>query len=140
MNEFESAAMWKLYTLAHESICIQTTYEKLRLHMPTNVHIGTISYIDYNADVVNEGNAFNFIMIKRRSFDHERELRAVCMHAEDPIADGIWVESNLSLLLDNVYLSPTAPLWFLDSVDDLSRHYGLTVPVRQSMLGVSPIY
>jgi hypothetical protein len=30
MNECESAAMWKLYSTAKESVCVQTTYGRLR--------------------------------------------------------------------------------------------------------------
>jgi len=30
MNEFESAAMWKLYSTEMESVCLQTTYARLR--------------------------------------------------------------------------------------------------------------
>jgi hypothetical protein len=42
MNEHESTAMWKIYTAANEAICIQTTYEKLRLSTPEWVRIGEV--------------------------------------------------------------------------------------------------
>ena len=41
MNESESAAMWKLFSPATEqSICIQSTYARLRELLPEDVYLG----------------------------------------------------------------------------------------------------
>jgi hypothetical protein len=150
MNEHESAAMWKLYTAANESICLQTTFNKLREQMPSWINIGMVNYIDYDKMIIGEGNAFNFITIKRHSFEHERELRAVAWSIAWEIAntdlrdglalDGLWVDVDLSTLLDTIYISPTSPPWFADCVRSLVKKYELAVPVQQSALNVSPIY
>ncbi len=50
MSEYESAAMWKLYTKSDESICIQSTYEKLANVLPEIIYIGQVQYIDYSKE------------------------------------------------------------------------------------------
>jgi hypothetical protein len=150
MSEHESAAMWKVYTVADEAICIQSTFTKLRDLMPCWVHIGAVDYIDYDTATVREGNVFNFITIKRHSFDYERELRAVIWGLEWQVAHtslrdeitetGMWVSVNLAELIEAIYISPTSPTWFAQCVAALVEKYGLTIPVRQSILSGSPIY
>jgi hypothetical protein len=150
MSEYESAAMWKVYTGSNEAIGIQTTFEKLRCFMPDWVFMGTVNYIDYDKAIIAEANAFNFITIKRYSFDYERELRAVVWTrswavANTDIRDGItpagmWVDSDLASLLEAVYISPTSPTWFSESVLALVERYGLSIPVHQSSLNSSPIF
>ena len=46
MNEHESAAMWNLYSKSNESVCIQSTYDRLRRAVPECVLIGEVKYID----------------------------------------------------------------------------------------------
>jgi hypothetical protein len=47
MNESESAAMWKIYSTANESVCVQTTYARLRDALTEDVYIGMMNYISY---------------------------------------------------------------------------------------------
>lgn len=74
MNACESAAMWKIYSSAKESICLQTTYTRLRDALAEDVYIGVVEYISYEQDKIPPGNTFWPLMRKRRSFEHEREL------------------------------------------------------------------
>lgn len=84
-NELESAAMWKLYARTEEAICVQSTYGRLRDCLNSSpsckndyVYIGKVQYIDYQKDSLpDSGNILHSVMHKRRSFEHERELRAV---------------------------------------------------------------
>ncbi len=81
MNEHESAAMWKLYLKSDEGIAVQSTYNKLLNSMHDSndfmLLVGAVNYIDYNKEVIPFGNAFYPYIHKRKSFEHERELRAV---------------------------------------------------------------
>ena len=118
--------------------------------MPTWVNIGMVNYIDYETMMIPEGNVFNFITIKRHSFEHERELRAVLWSVSWEVAntdirdgftnEGIWVDAELGELIDTVFVSPTSPPWFSECVSEVVSRYGLAVPVKQSALNVSPIY
>ncbi len=77
MNEHESAAMWKLYAQTNEAVAIQSTYQKLASCLPENVFVGVVHYIDYETQWLPEGNAMWPFVHKRKSFEHERELRAL---------------------------------------------------------------
>ena len=77
MNECESAAMWKLYSKSNEAVCVQSTYERLHQCLDEKTYIGEVRYIDYNTEYISEWNSFDAYLHKRRSFAHERELRAI---------------------------------------------------------------
>ncbi len=150
MNEHESAAMWKLYLRSNEGVCIQSTYKRLRACLPTCVSIGKIKYIDYQTEEFPPNMLFNFILHKRKSFEHERELRAVFWEGSG-IADaqpykttiepaGLWIEVDLSSLVERIHISPAAEPWFATALQEATAKYDLHVPVCQSALGEPPLY
>jgi hypothetical protein len=150
MNEHESAAMWKLYLQSNEGVCVQSTYRKLRSCLPKCIDIGEIKYIDYEKESFTPNQLFNYILHKRKSFEHERELRAV-FRKNSPSADaqpyktkvepaGLWVEVDLSSLIETVYISPEALPWLVRVIQEVTNKYGLNVPVLQSALGGAPLY
>ncbi len=150
MNQYESAAMWKLYCTTNESIAIQTSYATLRKALPDKVFIGTVNYIDYEKDWLPEGNAFWPFVHKRKSFEHEHELRAII--SDLPASDkSISVEKSNSQrgesvsidpgeLIESVHISPAAPAWFADLVINLTQKYGYSFGVSQSELSKTPVY
>jgi hypothetical protein len=150
MNEHESAAMWKLYSSYDEAVCIQSTYRRLRLAAPVCVLIGEISYINYDTEAFSIDNAFNFIMHKRVSFSHERELRAIFWEMDgSPVAqsykakigpNGMALAMDLTALIERVYVSPTAPQWFAEVVEAITKKYSFTFPVTQSTLAAAPLF
>src|SRR6266536_4657635 len=77
MSEYESASMWKLYTKTNEAICVQSTYECLRACLDREVYIGEVQYIDYQKDWLPSDTVLYPFLHKRKSFEHERELRAL---------------------------------------------------------------
>lgn len=155
MNEYESAAMWKIYSSAKESVCLQTTYARLRAALDKDVYIGVINYISYELDKMPPGNVFWPLTYKRKSFEHERELRAVwsAMHkvaeAGPAVASGheyqpapesaVWKSVNLGELAENIFVSPTAKPWFLELVKKVLLRYAVNVLVRQSDLAAEPL-
>ena len=151
MNEHESAAMWKIYSQADESVCIQTTYEKLAELLPDWIKMGVVEYIDYDVGVIGVDNLFNPFLQKRRSFEHEREVRAIVWSALGEtvggaeargsiLHGGAQVQMDLSSLIECVCVSPTSPNWFKQIVENVSHRYGLNTPVRQSQLLASPLF
>jgi len=150
MNEHESAAMWKLYSSSTEAVCIQSTYRRLRLCLPQIVMIGEVNYIDYETEEFSVNNLFNFVMHKRSSFAHERELRAVFweLGGTQPYQPykahiepgGLPIEVDLPALIERVYISPTAPPWFTQLVEAMTKRCGFAFPVSQSALAASPLY
>ena len=158
MNEYESAAMWRLYAKTDEAIAVQSTYARLRDCLPSEIdvgrqdpseaYIGEVQYIDYDTDWLPEGNTFYPIVHKRKSFEHEREFRAVIYDGSgrgDRFSKnqrkGLLIEVSLDDLIEAVYVAPTAPSWFRDLVEAVTGKYGFAhKPVIRSSLGQDPVY
>ena len=146
-NEEESAAMWRLYTSLNESVCITSTFERLFEALPQQAHMGLVQYIDYEPDVIRLGNMLNNIMHKRRSYAHEREVRAVMWTLNEQTSaafrqanEGLIVPIELRDVLDSVYVSPLSSPILKEVVTGLLEHYSLNVPVRQSEVNAPPAY
>jgi hypothetical protein len=162
MNEYESAAMWRLYARTNETIAVQSPYSKLCACLPAEldlghrkrldaVYVGEVQYVDYESDKLPEGNMFHLFTHKRKSFEHERELRAVIWDTSQvggPIDvtatnpnTGLPVKVSLDDLIEAVYVAPTAPPWFRDLVEAVSGKYDLTdKPIVRSSLDADPVY
>ena len=162
MNEFESAAMWRLYAQTNEAIAVQSTYTKFCECLPSEMHwghggradavyVGEVEYVDYESDMLPEGNMFHLFTHKRKSFEHERELRGVIWDtsAMGEVMDvtvlnpkkGVPVGVSLYDLIETVYVAPTASNWFRDLVEAVTRKYGLMdKPIVRSSLDADPVY
>jgi hypothetical protein len=153
MNTVESAAMWNLYGRNSFSVAVRSSYSKLSRAFDVTdleVRIGKVSYVDYDSEVFDEANAFNLILHKRLSFEHERELRAFIWPSEEEIAElkkadlgtdeGIYVSVDLNSLIDEMYVSPSAPNWFAETVKRSVRNSGLGHPIRHSKLNDEPFF
>ena len=85
INDYESAAMWKLYLKSDEGIAIQTTIGALKASLENEtrkIRIGRITYINYESHCINMSKQYDFVLHKRLSFAHENEIRAVIWHYE----------------------------------------------------------
>ena len=154
-NEHESAAMWNLYAESGKGIAIQTTFDRLYdiLHaVPTKLFLGMIEYLDYQNESTPWVGALSPFMRKRKSFEHEQEVRAIIEDAPDswPLSreqaqdegrlEGLPIAVSLADLIENVYVAPQSPDWFRQLVDKMSDKYGLSKPVRQSILDEDPLF
>lgn len=149
MNEHESDAMWRLYGLNGESVAIRSTYRQLRSALPNEIHIGEVLYINYDTDAIAGNNLFNFVVRKRKSFEHERELRAVAWKPDNfsfdtndktRMPNGISSAVDLTKLVSAIHVSPAAPFWFAEAVEGLSERFELQVQVVRSKLSESPLF
>lgn len=80
LNDFESSAMWDIYSRRDEGIAIVSTEERLEAALalcPYNIFAGCVRYDDYSSDkfVMEEGNGFTPVLYKRISFAYENEYR-----------------------------------------------------------------
>jgi hypothetical protein len=150
LNEYESAAMWKLYTIAHKGVAVQSTFGRLVKALnefPDDVHIGKIRYIDYQTDKFAGKwsiDIFEPVLTKRKSFEHENELRAVIWQTSATTGrtgDGaVTVPVNLNELIEKIYVSPFSGSWVEDVIESLVQKYNIDVPVTQSSLDIQPLY
>ncbi|GLQ45678.1 DUF2971 domain-containing protein [Dyella lipolytica] len=153
MNDHESAAMWKLYLKSDEGIAIRSSYRRLRdaIQHEGPVYVGCVNYIDYQQEWFPEANLLNPFVYKRKSFEHERELRVVLPvfsaaspgreYFEVPTIDhGINVKVDLQVLIESVYIAPGTAKWFHDLVSSAITRYGHTFRIVQSELSQEPIW
>jgi hypothetical protein len=149
-SEHESAAMWKLYLQSSEGIAIQSDHDSLKMALeraPLRVRTTMVRYVDYDTEPIPFGNVFFPFVHKRLSFAHETELRAIIWSREDvnkaQIADGaksVTIDVLPETLIKSVHVSPAAPKWFGQLVEQLLRRYALSIPVVRSGLYDRPSY
>ena len=151
-SEFESAAMWKLYLKSNEGIAIQSTFKKLKdsfPHYKPEVYIGKVKYIDYDTQPIVVDNLFRPFMHKRKSYEHEREIRAITseyyveneqMYKIEVVNNGTYVPVLLDTLIEKIFVSPTAPIWFEELVKSIMKKYNLEKEVMTSVLSKRPLY
>ena len=155
MSEYESQAMWELYAASRSGIAIRSTVGQLiaSLHHPfldenrslgqpggpvAAFYAGRVRYRDYDRDRVLPSTALDYLTCKRKSFEHEKELRLVLL-SSTPVAAGQNVTCEIETLVDVVRVSTLAPSWFVGVVRSVLNRYGLDRPVLQSDLGKDPL-
>ena len=159
VNDCESAAMWKLH--ASEGVAIQSTFGRfVEAIKPSELEIlvGLVKYLDYETegwDVGQNPKTIVSIFHKRKSFEHENELRAAINKpipsgryslAEGPGylssagLPGIYVEVDLAKLVEKIHVSPGSPPWFQDVVKAVIGFVKLDGPVIQSKLDDDPVW
>lgn len=137
-NSYESEAMWKLYSVnTQNAVAIQTTAEHLYLALNRNpdVRIGKVKYVDYNNRFTSENGAYWY---KRKSFEHEREVRAIAIDYKSE--NGITIPIDINTLIDCIYISPYAPKWFEEVVRSVVEKFGLSAPIVCSDMARKPFY
>ncbi len=154
-------AMWKLYLRTSEGIAIRSTFGRLTSALPQfkkthkgrtahdgliRIQIGKVRYVDFDDSVLSGGAG---IMLKRKSFEHEREIRAIAVDdavelwPENPSpfpAGGEIVKVNLNELIEQIFVAPEAAVWFKDLVDRVIKAFGFAFPVIKSDLDKDPVF
>jgi hypothetical protein len=139
----ESAAMWDLYGGRGEGIAIVTSVARLArsLQAEPTIYGGMVRYVDYQSHKPAEPfNVFDWATLKRSSFSHEREFRAILPFHTGPLRAGAAVAVDLAALVEAVYVSPSTHPWWVEVVRDVCRRYQMNVPVQQSDLLRHPAY
>ncbi|QHI73610.1 hypothetical protein [Aminipila terrae] len=135
-NEYESEAMWKMYSKNVENaIAIQTNFGELKKQIGEKASIGKVKYIDYSKRFVGINKVY---WNKRKAFEFEREVRAIVHGFDECGKNGIEIKIDLKELICNVYVSPYAPSWFCELVKDIIKKYGYGFDVKYSELREAP--
>jgi hypothetical protein len=134
VNDVESAAMWKLYSF-DAGVAIQSSAGGLKTAFPEapGLKMALVQYVDL--DAVELPKIPFPVYLKRKSFQHENELRLVVLEV-DTIShpDGVPVRTNLSKLIERIYVSPSAPAWVADVVRRELHLYDVQAEVIHSSL------
>lgn len=166
-NEYESAAMWQLYSQENSGIAIQSTVDRLSRCFRENksdiIWIGEVEYLDYEEKRTLRTGVMDSFVRKRKSFEYEREVRAVTrlprevsampgrgnshpgwnkdvknkvrkINPNDLTDKGKYIDADISILVENVYVAPFSEYWFTEVVESLLSKYKLDKDVMKSDL------
>jgi hypothetical protein len=146
MNEHEPASMWAQYVRQGVGVALRSTVGRLMDAVecaPREVRLSEVIYIDYESQRPPDDYPLARFIHKRKSFEHERELRAV-LDADPKIGwrdvTAMVVGVDLATLITELRISPGAPLWFGSLVHSLALRFALEWPTRRSTLDDRPLY
>lgn len=146
-SEYESAALWKLYLQSVEGVAIRTDAASLAAALesaPQKITLAKVGYIDYdsNTQIPWTKSYVPLFTRKRRSFSHEREVRAIFHSSRMTSGEalGIAIPVSVPALIKKIYVAPTAPSWFAELVERVVRRFGVDIAVERSKLYQRPVH
>jgi hypothetical protein len=140
INEYESFAMWQIFTQNSEGLAIQSTIGRLQkaLHPETsfNQYIGEVNYIDYKKEYIPFDDMFFPFLFKRKSFQYEREVRIISDVADNTIKinDGLKINVDINELIEKIYIHPKSENWYKNLVIQLVKQLGFDFTIEKSDL------
>ena len=156
-SDYESEAMWRLYSGDKYGIAIRTNAKSLVncfVKRYPNA-LAKVQYIPYN-DAVMPIEGDTPFLYKRINFADEREIRVIMTEyvqyqeingarntvqidfSRDVCDVGLYYDIAPEQLIHEIVLSPYATPWLLDLTRSVTKKYGLNVPVVPSTLGEQP--
>lgn len=166
--EYESVAMWKIYGSPGAGVAVISNGARLETALAANeekLYLGAVRYRDPSLVEIGTPNAFDTMMIKRPSFDYEREVRLVHWHTGEfhdalanfawndgtmrfddliddprPIRPGMSFACEVDVMIERVIVSPFAPPWYAPLIERVREQLGYHFSVHKSqLLEVPPI-
>jgi len=140
INEYESFAMWQIFTQNSEGLAIQSTVKRLQNALaPENnykQYIGEVNYIDYKKEYIPFDDMFFPFLFKRKSFQYEREVRIITDVAESNVKlnDGLKINVNINQLIEKIYIHPKSENWYKNLVIQLVKQLGFDFEIEKSDL------
>lgn len=150
-GRYESAALWRLYATTGEGVAVRTTMGDLTSGLQDDgtertIFIGRVEYIDFDTDRTALGNVITPFFRKRRSFEHEHEVRLLYWDPmpflpENIPPDGIPrppsvvnIGINPEKVIAEIVVSPYASSWVVSTISKTVTGLGYTIPTRKSDL------
>ncbi|HEX8270275.1 MAG TPA: hypothetical protein VF581_10325 [Flavobacterium sp.] len=140
LNEYESFAMWQIFTLKNEGLAIQSTLGRLQKALAPEQNfeqfIGEVNYIDYKREYIPFEHPFFPFLFKRKSFQYEKEIRVITdLSAHKILIDnGLKVDVDLNMLIEKIYIHPRSENWYKNLVIELVRRLGFHFHTEKSDL------
>ena len=140
INEYESFAMWQIFTQNSEGLAIQSTIGRLQKAMDVekdfNQYIGEVNYIDSKKEYIPFDDMFFPFLFKRKSFQYEREVRIIADLSEHDIKinDGLKIEVDIDQLIEKIYIHPKSENWYKKLVIELVDKLGFDFEIEKSDL------
>ncbi|RBN48950.1 DUF2971 domain-containing protein [Flavobacterium psychrolimnae] len=140
INEYESFAMWQIFTQNSEGLAIQSTIGRLQesLNPETNFnqYIGEVNYIDYKKEHIPFDDMFFPFLFKRKSFQYEGEVRIITDIGESEIKinEGLKINVDINQLIEKIYIHPKSENWYKNLVIQLVKQLGFDFTIEKSDL------
>lgn len=140
INEYESFAMWQIFTQNSEGLAIQSTIGRLQkaLNPEENFkqYIGEVNYIDYKKEYIPFDNLFFPFLFKRKSFQYEREVRIITdvSKTNTKLNEGLKISVDINQLIEKIYIHPKSENWYKNLVIELVKQLGFDFTIEKSDL------
>ncbi len=140
INEYESFAMWQIFTQNSEGLAIQSTIGKIKESLyrenQFEQHIGEVNYIDYKKEYIPFDDDFFPFLFKRKSFQYEREVRIISNLSKHNlnINEGVKIDVDINKLIERIYIHPKSENWYKNLVIQLVKQLGFDFPIEKSDL------
>ena len=140
INEYESFAMWQIFTQNSEGLAIQSTVKRLKKALDSEKnfeqHIGEVNYIDYKKEYIPFDDMFFPFLFKRKSFQYEREIRILSDVSQNNIKlnDGLKINVDINQLIEKIYIHPKSENWYKNLVIELVSKLGFDFAIEKSDL------
>lgn len=140
-SEHESDAMWKLYSASGQGVAIESTIGQLKnsIQHQEGLEIKSVVYLAENESGKEHGG-LNVLLLKRKSFEHEKELRAI-IPLKKP-KESLFLGCDLENLITRIHISPLAPPYLKGIVEEIcaGKMNGINKPIIRSTLLDKPDY
>ncbi|WP_269227427.1 DUF2971 domain-containing protein [Flavobacterium eburneipallidum] len=140
INEYESFAMWQIFTQNSEGLAIQSTVSRLKKALDSETqhkqYIGEVNYIDYKKEYIPFDDMFFPFLFKRKSFQYEREIRILSDVTESNIKlnEGLKINVDINQLIEKIYIHPKSENWYKNLVIQLVEQLGFDFAIEKSDL------
>jgi hypothetical protein len=140
INEYESFAMWQIFTQNSEGLAIQSTIGRLQKAVAQEPnykqYIGEVNYIDYKKEYIPFDDMFFPFLFKRKSFQYEREVRIITDVGDTKISlnDGLKINVDINQLIERIYIHPKSENWYKNLVIQLVAQLGFDFTIEKSDL------
>lgn len=156
LSSHESTAMWAVH--GSNGLAIQSTYQRFVdacAADPHEVIPGRVTYLDYETEGWTGNRSITSIFHKRKSFEHEKEFRAVVQttrpggvynvvngprYNNSSGLPGDYVSVDLVRLVEGIYVAPISPSWIREAVQAVAATANLDSVVHQSNLDEEPLW
>ncbi|HEX8017001.1 MAG TPA: hypothetical protein VF465_17345 [Flavobacterium sp.] len=140
INEYESFAMWQIFTQNSEGLAIQSTIGRLQKAVNPeknfDQYIGEVNYIDYKKEYIPFDDSFFPFLFKRKSFQYEREVRIITDTSQSNLKlnEGLKINVDINELIEKIYIHPKSENWYKKLVIELVERLGFGLEIEKSDL------
>ncbi len=140
INEYESFAMWQIFTQNSEGLAIQSTIGRLQKALEAEKdfkqYIGEVNYIDYKKEYIPFDDMFFPFLFKRKSFQYEGEVRIIADLSDQDIKinDGLKIDVDINQMIEKIYIHPKSENWYKKLVIELVSKLGFDFEIEKSDL------